>query len=51
MMIEGSQFIGFNPRRERARIAFEEAKVPLVEGKDLRLIWPHIFHGENLLTR
>ena len=51
MMIEGSQFIGFNPRRERAKIAFEEANVPLVEEKDLRLIWPHIFPGENLLTR
>tara|TARA_B100000686_G_C16762482_1_gene959599 strand:- start:1637 stop:2323 length:687 start_codon:yes stop_codon:yes gene_type:complete len=48
MMIEGSKFIGFNPRRERARKAFGEAEVPVVEKKDLRLIWPLIFPGEEL---
>ena len=48
MMIEGSQFIGFNPRRERAKVAFEEAGVPIILEKDLRLIWPFIFPGENL---
>ncbi len=48
MMIDGSRFIGFNPRRERARKAFEDAGVPVIEGKDLRLIWPLIFPGEDL---
>jgi len=48
MMIDGSYFIGFNPRRDRARLAFEEAGVPVVEGKDLGLIWSHIFPGENI---
>jgi HAD superfamily phosphoserine phosphatase-like hydrolase len=48
MMIDGSQFVGFNPRRERAKLAFEEAGVPIVEEKDLRLIWPYIFPGEVL---
>ena len=48
MMIEGSKFIGFNPRRERARKAFGEAEVPVVENKDFRLIWPLIFPGEEL---
>ncbi|MFL2975260.1 MAG: HAD family hydrolase [Candidatus Thalassarchaeaceae archaeon] len=48
MMIEGSQFVGFNPRRKRAKLAFEEAGVPIVEEKDLRLIWPFIFPGEEL---
>jgi len=51
MMIEGSNFIGFNPRRDRARSAFEEAGVPVVEGKDLSLIWPYIFPDENIETR
>lgn len=48
MMIQGSHFIGFNPRRERARLAFEEAGVPVVIGKDLKLIWPYIFPEEDL---
>ena len=48
MMIEGSQFIGFNPRRARAKVAFEEAGVPIILERDLRLIWPFIFPGENL---
>ena len=48
MMIEDSQFVGFNPRRKRARVAFEEAGVPMVEEKDLRLVWPFIFPGEDL---
>ena len=48
MMIEGSQFVGFNPRRTRAKVAFEEAGVPIIAEKDLRLIWPFIFPGENL---
>jgi len=48
MMIEGSQFVGFNPRRKRAKLAFEEAGVPIVEEKDLRLVWPFIFPGEDL---
>ena len=48
MMIEGSQFVGFNPRRTRAKVAFEEAGVPIILERDLRLIWPFIFPGENL---
>ena len=48
MMIDGSQFVGFNPRRARAKVAFEEAGVPIILEKDLRLIWPYIFPGENL---
>ena len=47
-IIEGSQFIGFNPRRERAKLAFQEAGVPIIEEGDLRLIWPLIFPGEDL---
>ena len=43
-----SRFIGFNPRRERALEAFLEAGVPVVEEKDLSLIWPYIFPGENI---
>jgi len=50
MMIGGSQFIGFNPRRERAKLAFEAAGVPIIVERDLRLIWPIIFPGEDLAT-
>ena len=46
MKIEGCKIIGFNPRRERSLEAFMEAGVPIVEEKDLRLIWPLIFPGE-----
>jgi|TARA_B100001250_G_scaffold85993_1_gene71110 phosphoserine phosphatase len=46
MMIPGSSFIGFNPARELASKSFRDAGVPIVEGKDLRGIWPHIFNGE-----
>lgn len=48
MMIKGSHFIGFNPRRESARVTFEEAGVPVVDEKDLSLIWPYIFPDESL---
>ena len=48
MKIEGSKFIGFNPRRERALEAFLEAGVPVIEEKDLSLIWPFIFPGEDI---
>ena len=48
MKIEGSKFIGFNPRRESALEAFVEAGVPVVEEKDLSLIWPLIFPGEEI---
>ena len=47
MMIPGSHFIGFNPARQRARDAFEQADTPLVDSKDLRDIWEHIFEGES----
>ena len=46
MMIPGSSFIGFNPARELASKSFRDAGVPIVEGRDLRGIWPHIFNGE-----
>ena len=47
MQIEGSRFIGFNPARQRATSAFERAGVPIVVEKDLRGIWPHLYHGED----
>jgi len=47
MMIPGSRFIGFNPARQRASDAFENAGVPTVVSKDLRDIWQHIFEGES----
>ena len=47
MKIEGSKFIGFNPTRERSIEEFEEAGVPIVRGKDLRMIWNHIFPEED----
>ncbi len=48
MMVEGSSFIGFNPSRSRSVEAFEDAGVPIVHGKDLRMIWPHLFPGEQI---
>ena len=47
MRIEASSFIGFNPSRARALDSFKSAGVPVVEGKDLRKIWPYIFDGEQ----
>ena len=47
MMIPGSGFIGFNPARQRASDAFENAGVPVVDSKDLRDIWRQIFEGET----
>ena len=47
MMIGDSSFIGFNPARERALTAFQKGGVPIVESKDLRDVWPHIFVGEK----
>ena len=49
MMIPGSKFIGFNPARQRASDAFEDAGVPVVNSKDLRDIWEHIFEGESFI--
>ena len=46
MRIEGSNFIGFSPNHEACRLAFEEASVPIVDGKDCRGLWPVIFNGE-----
>ncbi len=40
MRIKGSSFIGFNPSRESSFRAFEEAGVPIIEGKDLAKIRP-----------
>ena len=42
MQIEGSTFIGFNPQRDAAKIAFAEAGVTVVESKDLNDLRPHI---------
>ena len=47
MHVPGSKFIGFNPTRDEAHLAFEEADVPVVPGPDLRDIWPILFHGEK----
>lgn len=46
MRIGGSKFIGFNPIRESSRRDFEEAGVAIVEGRDLRKIWPQLFPSE-----
>ena len=48
MRVGDSQFIGFNPARNRAISAFEAAEVPIVIEKDLRRIWPILFPGEVL---
>ena len=47
MKVGEFSFIGFNPARERALNSFLESGVPVVESKDLRDIWPHIFDGEE----
>ena len=47
MKVEGSNFIGFNPSREKSVEAFNKAGVPIVYDKDLRLIWPLLFSGEE----
>ena len=51
MAVGESEFIGFNPARKRATEAFEEAGVPIVTDKDLRMIWPHIFPEEREFPR
>ena len=43
MHVEGSAFIGFNPTRKSSFTAFAEAGVPIVESRDLRDIWIHLF--------
>ena len=42
MHIEGSTFIGFNPQRETAKSAFAEAKIPVVESKNLDDLRPFL---------
>lgn len=42
MRIEGSTFIGFNPQRDVAKIAFAEAGVTVVESKDLNDLRPYL---------
>ena len=51
MIVGESGFIGFNPARKRAVAAFEEAGVPIVQGKDLRKIWPYIYPEEDHVPR
>ncbi len=46
MQVDGSSFIGFNPSRESSHSAFADAGVPVVESRDLRDIWNHLF-GED----
>ena len=43
MHVEGAAFIAFNPSRETSLAAFQQARVPLVESRDLRDIWIHLF--------
>ena len=43
MQIPGSNFIGFNPARERAMNEFTKANVPIITEKDLTKIWNIIF--------
>ena len=42
MHVQGSSFIGFNPSRPSSEEAFARAGVPVVEGKDLSKIRPHL---------
>ena len=46
MQIPGSNFIGFNPARQRSLDAFKNADVPIVIERDLTMIWPIIFGEE-----
>ena len=46
MWLEGSRFIAFNPSRETSSLAFSEAGVPIVESRDLRDIWVHLYGEE-----
>ena len=42
MHIEGSTFIGFNPQRESAKIAFAEAGIDVVNSKNLDDLRPFL---------
>ena len=42
MKIDGSTFIGFNPQREAAKIAFSWAGVTFIESKDLNDLRPYL---------
>jgi phosphoserine phosphatase len=46
MQIPGSNFIGFNPARQRSLDAFKNANIPIVIERDLTMIWPIIFGEE-----
>lgn len=46
MQIPNSNFIGFNPARQRSVDAFKNANVPIVLERDLRMIWPIIFNEQ-----
>ena len=43
MNIKDTTFIGFNPSRKNSFEAFQNAGVPIIVEKDLRLIWTYIF--------
>ena len=47
MIVGDSTFIGFNPSSSDSKAAFTNAGVPIVESKDLRLIWPFFYEGEK----
>ncbi len=42
MHVPGSKFIGFNPTRETAKVAFEEAGVIVVDSNNLADLRPHL---------
>jgi len=42
MNIPGSKFVGFNPTRETAKVAFEEAGVIVVDSNNLDDLRPHL---------
>ena len=42
MKLEGSTFIGFNPQRESAKLAFAEAGVTVIESKNLDDLRPYL---------
>ena len=47
MNVKGTSFVGFNPSRENSFEVFQNAGVPIIVEKDLRLIWKHIFPNTN----
>ena len=42
MRVEDSTFIGFNPQRETAKLAFAEAGITVVNSKDCNDLRPYL---------